>query len=275
MLAESLRTGHGFASPFGGGTGPTAFLTPGYPAIVAGVFAVFHPYSLASAVAITVMQALFAAITVVVLMLLVRRAFGERSAVIAGAVWAVSPTLLWLPTFFWETSLSILLLTALLALGYRCKDRNDRASWLLMGAVAALAISINPSLLTIIGCSFGWALWRNRQKTLVPAALGIGLFVGLSLIWPVRNMFALHAWIPLRDNMGYELWQGNRPGADGFFLVALHPNTSAAELHRWQELGEIGYMQEKTELAKAAIAADPARFARLTGEAVFLFLDGG
>ena len=274
VLAESLRSGHGFVSPFGGGMEPTAFLTPGYPAIIACVFAVFHPYSLASQVAITMLQALFAAVTVVVLMLLTRRAFGERSAVIAGAVWAVSPTLLWLPTFFWETSLSILLLTGLLALAYRCKDRNDRGSWLLMGLVAAAAICVNPSLLTILGCCFGWALWRNRRETLVPAMLGVGLFVGLSLIWPVRNLAEMHAWIPLRSNMGYELWQGNRPGADGFFLVALHPNTSVVELHRWEELGEIGYMREKTELAKAAIKADPARFVRLTLKRFLCFWTG-
>ena len=274
VLAESLRSGHGFASPFGAGTGPTAFMTPGYPAIIAGVFAVFHPFSLASAVAITVLQALFAAITVVVLMLLVRRAFGERCAVIAGAVWAVSPVLLWVPTFFWDTSLSILLLISLLALAYRCKDRNDLGSWLMLGLLAAATICVNPSLLTIIGCCFGWALWRNRRETLVPAALGLAVFVGLSLIWPVRNLAVMHAWIPLRSNMGYELWQGNRPGADGFFLVALHPNTSAAELHRWQELGEIGFMREKTELAKAAIEADPMRFARLTLKRFFCFWTG-
>jgi len=38
FLAESLRMGHGLSSPFGGSTGPTAFLAPGYPAVIAFIF---------------------------------------------------------------------------------------------------------------------------------------------------------------------------------------------------------------------------------------------
>jgi hypothetical protein len=277
VLAEHIRSGHGFSSPWGltaaSATGPTAFLTPGYPAFIAAIFALFHPFSLASAGAITMLQAAFAATTAVALMLLARRGFGERAAIICGVVWAASPVLLWLPTFFWETSLSILLLTSLLALAYKCFDCNTRGWWLVFGGVAALTICVNPSLLTVIASSMGWALWR-RRGALRPAVGGLVLFVVLSAIWPVRNAVIMHAFIPLRSNMGYELWQGNRPGADGFFLVAMHPNTSAVELHRWQELGELGYMREKSALAKAAILADPMRFVRLTAKRFVCFWTG-
>ena len=33
FLACSLSSGHGLSSPFGGSTGPTAFLAPGYPGV--------------------------------------------------------------------------------------------------------------------------------------------------------------------------------------------------------------------------------------------------
>ena len=274
VLAESLQTGHGLSSPFGGMTGPTAFLTPGYPAIVAAVFAVFHPYSMASAVAITVLQAVFGGATAIVLMLVARRLFGIKVAVLAGIGWSLFPTLLFVPTFFWETSLSTLFVMGLIGLAFRCRETNGRAWWLAMGLVAAAALCVNPSLLTVIVCCFGRVVWQNRRQSMSAAMVGVGVFLVLSAIWPIRNLRVMHAWIPLRSNMGYELWQGNRPGADGFFHVEFHPNTNPAELRRWQQVGELGYMKEKTDLAKAAIVASPGRFLRLTGRRFLYFWTG-
>ena len=51
FLATSLSSGHGLSSPFGGSTGPTAFLAPGYPAMLGLVFRLFGSYSFASAAA--------------------------------------------------------------------------------------------------------------------------------------------------------------------------------------------------------------------------------
>ncbi len=48
-LACSLSSGHGLSSPFGGATGPTAFLAPGYPGVMGLIFYFFGSYSLASA----------------------------------------------------------------------------------------------------------------------------------------------------------------------------------------------------------------------------------
>ena len=44
-LAESLCDGHGLSSPFGGETGASAFLAPGYPTFVAAIFLVFGIFS--------------------------------------------------------------------------------------------------------------------------------------------------------------------------------------------------------------------------------------
>jgi hypothetical protein len=48
-IARSLASGHGFGSPFFGWTGPTAWMGPIYPAMVAGVFKIFGIYTAASA----------------------------------------------------------------------------------------------------------------------------------------------------------------------------------------------------------------------------------
>jgi hypothetical protein len=274
VLAESLRSGHGLSSPFGGSTGPSAFLAPGYPAIVAAVFAMFHPYSHAAAMALMTLQAVFGAATVAVTMLLARRAFGSTASNLAGAVLALSPPLLWLPTAFWESSLSLLLAISLAAVALRCADNPALRSWLAAGVLAAFTLAVNPSLLPIIVGCYGWAFYRTRTQSISAPLLGLSLCLLLSAPWAIRNYRQLHAFVPLRSNMGYELWQGNRPGADGFFLASLHLNNNSQEFSRYQELGEVAYMREKSQLAKAAIAADPARFFKLSAIRAYHFWAG-
>ena len=48
-LAQSLVAGQGLSSPFGGSTGPTALLAPGYPAIIALFFAIFGSFTFTAA----------------------------------------------------------------------------------------------------------------------------------------------------------------------------------------------------------------------------------
>src|SRR5262249_2462351 len=51
-IAKSIIQGHGFSSPLFSDTGPTAWMTPVYPYIVAGFFKVFGLYTLTAAVAL-------------------------------------------------------------------------------------------------------------------------------------------------------------------------------------------------------------------------------
>ena len=273
-LAESLRTGHGLSSPFGGSTGPSAFLSPGYPAIVAAVFAIFGAYSFTSAAAIMCLQAIFGAATVLVIMLLARRVFGATVANGAGLVCALAPPALFLPTIFWETSLSVLLATALFAMAFRCAERSTASNWVGMGLLSAVSLSVNPSLLPIVVCCFGWAIYQSRSKPRLGPIAGVVACLLLSSPWAIRNYCQLHAFIPLRSNAGYELWQGNRIGSDGFFLADLHPNVNAVEFRRYEVLGEVGYMNEKSAIAKDWIAANPGRFIELTAKRIFRFWTG-
>src|ERR1700744_4658732 len=127
FLAQSLSSGHGLSSPFGGSTGPTAFLAPGYPAIVALSFRLFGSYSFASAAAMMGLERLLAMLTVALILRIAGGAFNAPTANLAGVFWAVSPPLVWLPAVLWETSLSILLLTGMVALAlYAVKVTDQR-----------------------------------------------------------------------------------------------------------------------------------------------------
>ena len=61
-IAASLASGHGFSSPFGPATGPTAWEPPLYPYLTAGVFLVFGIYSKASAFVLLTLNSVFSAL---------------------------------------------------------------------------------------------------------------------------------------------------------------------------------------------------------------------
>jgi len=277
-LAHSLLTGHGFSSPFGGLTGPSAFLAPGYPMLIAVIFRLLEPQSLASAFALMLLQSFFATATIVTMMVVARKLFSNAAANLAGIVWAISPPLLFLPIIYWDTCFSIFVLTLFVTLCVYCAASPSWAMRFSIALCALLALYTNPSLSTAItGCLIWTALMvrrnfpRTRPGTVLTAA---ALILICFSVWPIRNYERLHAFVPLRTNLGYELWQGNRPGSDGFFSPALHPNVNQQEYARYASLGEVAYMREKSELAKSAIHADPSRFARLTAKRFFSFWSG-
>jgi 4-amino-4-deoxy-L-arabinose transferase-like glycosyltransferase len=218
------------------------------------------------------LQTLFAVGTVAVMMHLARRMFGAPVANLAGTFWALSPPLLWLPAVLWETSLSTLLLTGMAALTMSCAGQPGRKLWLGMGAYCGLAMLINPALMPALLALLGWTAWQTRSaKRLWPCLLLSALAFAP---WPIRNWHVLHAWIPLRSNFGYELWQGNHPGASGLFDARLEPLSNPHEFAAYSGLGEVAYMGSKAALARAYIRSHPMEFLKLSTQRVGRFWTG-
>src|SRR5215813_3752318 len=88
-IAASLASGHGFSSPFGPATGPTAWEPPFYPYLVAAVFKIFGIYSRASAFVLLSINSVFSGLTCIPIFLIARRIFSEKVADGSAWVWAV------------------------------------------------------------------------------------------------------------------------------------------------------------------------------------------
>jgi 4-amino-4-deoxy-L-arabinose transferase-like glycosyltransferase len=258
-LAQSLVAGQGLSSPFGGSTGPTALLAPGYPAVIALFFRIFGSFTVTAAIAVMAMQLLFSLSIVLLIMEVARQSFGIRTANLSGAFWAVSLPLIWMPTIFWETCLSTLLLVGMVALALCCERRPGYLLWALMGAYSGLAALVNPALLLTLLAMLGWAAWQTRKTFwYLPLALLV-----LSMVfapWPIRNARVLHAFIPLRSTVGFELWVGNRAGATGFLDESQFPIFNRWEYDQYVSKGEVAYMRDKSALAKAYMRAHPGEF---------------
>src|ERR1700674_1174249 len=61
-VARSIVEGRGFSSPLFEDTGASAWMTPLYPYVTAGVFKIFGTYTAASAIVLLSMQCLFSAL---------------------------------------------------------------------------------------------------------------------------------------------------------------------------------------------------------------------
>src|ERR1700761_5440122 len=62
-IARALATGFGFSDPFRGHTGPTTWVGPLFPLLLAGVFKLFGVFTAGSAWVILTLNSLFSALT--------------------------------------------------------------------------------------------------------------------------------------------------------------------------------------------------------------------
>ena len=255
-VARSLAQGHGFSSPFAVASGPTAFLSPGYPLLLAGFLRLFG-VSAVALVCIVALQILFSVLTVWLVMRLAQSCFGEPTAKIAGCICAFSLPLATEPFWVWETCLSSLLLVALFATLLRVRTHRQ---WAAAGAGSAVAALVNPALLPTLAAL---ALWRCHRSRIIPW-IAIFVFFLVYAPWPMRNLLTMHAFIPLRSNFGYELWMGNHPGGDGNFDHRRDPEESPEDRATFVSLGERGYMRMKTHAAVDFIRTHPGTFLMLT-----------
>jgi hypothetical protein len=274
LLATSLLHGHGYSSPFGGSTGPTAFIAPGYPTVIAAVFLVFGIDTFVSAVAIMVLQVLVSVATIWLMVHVAEEMLDARAALFAGAFWAVAVPPIFIPVIFWETSFSACLLVAMIALAIRCWRTPTTAAWLLFGSSSAVTGLINPALLPSLVAIMAWVAYQTRRTGWKAPAIGLFALLLLYSPWPIRNAVRFHAFIPMRSTVGYELWMGNRPGSNGRLDEKLFPAFDMQELTSYLTKGEVAYTNDKSKEAWTYIRAQPRIFVGVTARRIFRFWSG-
>ena len=274
LLANSLLHGQGYSSPFGGSTGPTAFIAPGYPTLIAGVFLIFGTYTFASAIAIMVMHILVSMVTIWLMMHVARQMLDSQTATLAGTFWAISPPLFFIPCIFWESSLSECALIGMIALAIRYQRESTRKHWILLGSLCGIIALINPALLLPLLAIMGWMAYQTRQVSRTTPIIGL---IALALVfapWPIRNAIRFHAFIPLRSTVGFEMWMGNRPGATGRLDESVFPMFNKQELSNYLSMGEVAYTRGKSQQASEYIRVHHGVFLKLSMRRFYRFWAG-
>ncbi len=317
-IARALLTGYGYSDPFANAflahTGPTAWLTPLYPLLLAGIFRVFGIYTPASAWVLFTLQSAFSAATALAIYQIAVRCFSPRVALWSAWIWALYPAAMqYAVRWPWETSITVALFTFVLALSLRMRGVESSqfsgvsseqkplsqphlqlttdnwqlttASWLLFGFLWGLIALLNPSLLIFLPVCGLWILLPqrgpqpstiNHQRSTILAGPILAALIFLALVtpWTLRNDRVFHTLIPLRGNFGAELYMGNGPGANGLLMEYYHPFQDAQQLRDYATLGEVRYVARQGAAAKAIIAAHPAHFLADCARRVYFFWAG-
>ncbi len=171
-IAQSLALGQGYANPFNGPSGPTAWTPPLYPLLMALSFKLFGIYTNAAAFFLLACNSIFSAAIAPAVYEIAARCFDARGLARRGStyaepvalwsawLWAVYPAALqYAIHWLWEMSLSTCLFTWAMVVALRLKGIGEGAGasgaaaqarwglWVAFGALWGLEALSNASLL--------------------------------------------------------------------------------------------------------------------------------
>lgn len=269
-IAAALVTGSGFCCVFHQPTGPTAWLAPVYPLVLAAIFKLFGAFTLNAFYAAAVLNCLFSALACLPLYLAGRRIGGTVAGVCGAWLWAFFPSGILMPfEWIWDTSLSALLAATLLWATLTADEKWNRSSALLYGLTWGIALLTNPALALMFPFALGWIVYRRLKvpSAVRNAGVALGVVVACCLPWTVRNAVQFHRLIPVRSNFAFELWLGNNEIFDEHSRE-LNRITRFEQVRRYAQLGEMGFVDEKWAQAQAFVRTHTGLALRLTGKRV-------
>jgi prepilin-type N-terminal cleavage/methylation domain-containing protein/prepilin-type processing-associated H-X9-DG protein len=262
-IARSMERGKGFSSPFGEQTGPTAWMPPVMPAILAGLLWVCEENKDAVMTVVIVLQVSVLVATGLLVVTLAGR--GRPWAGLAAAAVYFGGLLCHFRMCFQVTHDSWLVLLAvdLVVAGYcwfqPLRGRLAAAGWGLLGGFCAL---VNPIVALIWG---GFSLLTGvRQRAWVPLAVALATAALTLVPWAARNYHVFGRWVPVKSNLAYELYQSQCLQPDGLIssrTFGSHPYGNAGrERQEYKQYGEMAFLDRKRDQFWQSVRADPLDF---------------
>lgn len=268
-VARRLLRGWGYV---GLDFAPTAAWPPGYPLLLAGLYATFGSSLLVAKLANVVLGAGTVLLAHGIACELRRPLVG----LVAAAILAVFPGyVLFAPLILSETLFVFLTCVALwLFLRWHARGRAGTASWLGLGMLlgaASLVRGVGFFLLPAFASTrlAEGASVRSTALLTLSAAAGIALVL---IPWMVRNQLQLGYPVMIASNGAVSLYIGNSPIATGEHTVASNPHLHA-RFGRWRRLPnprrEAETARDQTQSALAWMASHPHRVVALIPAKVY------
>jgi 4-amino-4-deoxy-L-arabinose transferase-like glycosyltransferase len=277
-IARSLALDQGFGSPTDLPSGPSAWTPPVYAYILAGVFKTFGIYSHASAWVILAFNSVFGALTCITTYKIGERIYGTTIARAASWTWAVFPYMIyWSVRVVWETSLSTFLLSLALLLTLRMADVPPKThNWIGFGLLWGFIALTNTALLSMLPFLLLWLLYRSHQRVRLFVEMCVCGLVILAAItpWLIRDYVVFGKFIFIRDNMPLEMQVANNQDSNGLWTRHEHPGNDVESMRRFQELGELRFMEEKQQELQQFIRSHPGQFVAFTLKRALYFWIG-
>lgn len=269
-IAKAIYQGRGFSDPFGDQTGPTAWMPPVLPYVLAGSYWLSSGSTKFPIVLMVALQFISILLTGVILVFESKR----LRLTILGYLCFVIGCLVNFQALFQTThdSAWLLILMNLLWLGLvRNWDSLPSHRFLILwGGFGGLCALSSPVFGAVWGVTtVSRLLWMGRTlgrqknaRNMLLIVFTISTF--LILPWTLRNRLVLGKWIPIKSNGMYELWQAQIVDDDGVldvFTLIQHPYiTLNAERIAYSEQSEIPFIEEKGRIVTRDLLNNPVNF---------------
>lgn len=258
------------------------YLDPLYPFFLAAIYGFVEPDSRG----VLLVQALFDSLSVLILMGLTRRIFGDPAALAAGGIAALYSLFYFYDGLLQKEALMIFLTSSALLLCLRAAERDGALAWLPAGGLIGLAALTRGNSLLFVPALLLWIAVAGNGPFARRALAGFCLTLGVATILvPVglRNRIVGGDFVLLNSQAGQNFYIGNfRGNATGAYLAPpfLRPNPEVEEQDFAVEArrrtgrddlrpSEISNFWLREGLAE--IAADPVHFVRHLGRKLLVF----
>lgn len=267
-IAGALFKGRGFADPFQTATGPTAWMPP----LLSWLLAALRWAADDDKDIVVALYILLQDLTLI----------GAGWLVVALAQYTTGGV--WLATLVYVVSL---------LLNFRLCFQFTHDCWIILAALSLLVAGLvwtrpfastwkwaaawgvfgGLCALTSPVTGFTWAVLALATGLRGGGRGRLAVAVSLAVLtitpWVIRNYLIFGRLIPVKSNLAFELYQSHVLRSDGILgggIFGSHPYVSNnKERRRYAELGEMAYLDEKMQLFRTAIEADPAGFFRRVG----------
>ncbi len=239
---NELSQGDGYISYTNGEA--TSYYPIGYPATLGALFwlQAHTPLPDHQPTAVALLHAAMATATVWFVFLIARAALGRRAALVAAAIVALFPNLIFnVPTYTLETAFIFWSTAALAVIATHDWSAGPPSPRRLLafGTVLGLSVLTRPfSLPFVVGLVVALALTKvGWRRVATSTALVLVPIVLLLVPWTIRNLDAMDAFVPISTNLGDTACIDRSTDADGGFRWAGHdgcadPSLPEAERNR-------------------------------------------
>jgi 4-amino-4-deoxy-L-arabinose transferase-like glycosyltransferase len=220
QIAASIAMGNGFSwpewSPYP--QGPTAWMPPVYPLVMAGAFKIFGVYSESAAITLELLQTILSALTCVVLYALGKRLYNAHAGLLAAGLFAIYPPAIYYAVgMIWGTSLFTGCLLVVILMFLRQADHPHMKGGIGLGTMLGFTALVDPIIVSVYPFACAWLYFKaaGDRRTVINMMAVMLIFFGLVISpWVVRNYIVFGRFVFIKSNLGQVLFLGKSHTSD-------------------------------------------------------------
>jgi 4-amino-4-deoxy-L-arabinose transferase-like glycosyltransferase len=202
ILASGLAQGHGWVY------GSSAYVPPGYPFFLAGIYdLVGIPHGVWTSPRLV--EAVLATVTILLVGLMARQLAGRVAMLIALAVGAFYIPLVLIGVALMNESLFVPLVLAAVICALRSRTAEHRYRWIVIAGVFCGLAGLTRGNGIVLGFALAALVWTGRPRRSLPALAApatVLLVMALTISpWTIRNAITEHQFVPVTTEAGLTL----------------------------------------------------------------------